>query len=98
MSNYKNHWTNERVEIKIGKLDEKTTYQIKDVEKIETSFGKRYVLVDDKNNKYWPNKAVEGFIHQHKDIKKFELITSEFKSFLNKKGEEINYLDVSINF
>ena len=46
MSNYKNHWTNERVEIKIGKLDEKTTYQIKDVEKIETSFGKRYVLVD----------------------------------------------------
>ena len=98
MSIYKNHWTNEKLEIRIGKLEEKTTYQIKNIEKIETSFGKRYVLVDNDNNKYWPNKAVEGFIHQHKDIKQFELITSEFKSFLNKKGEEINYLDVSINF
>ena len=87
MSNYKNHWTNEKLDIRIGKLEEKTTYQIKNIEKIETSFGKRYVLVDNDNNKYWPNKAVERFIHQHKDIKQFELITSEFKSFLNKKGE-----------
>ena len=98
MSNYKNHWTNERTDIKIGKLNEETTYQIKNIEKIETSFGKRYILVDEENNKFWPNKAVESFIHQHKDVKQFELITSEFKSFLNKKGEEINYLDVNINY
>ena len=98
MSNYKNHWTNEKLDIRIGKLEEKTTYQIKNIEKIETSFGKRYVLVDNDNNKYWPNKAVEGFIHQHKDIKQFELITSEYKTFKNKKGEEIKYLTVDINY
>ena len=99
MSSYNNHWTNEKIESqKVEKLDENETYEIKNVEKIETSFGKRYVLIDKKDNRYWPNKSVEKFIHEHKDVTKFKLQTSEFKAFLNKKGEEINYLDVSINF
>ena len=96
---YKNHWTPEKPENpKIEKLDENMNYQIKDVEKIETSFGKRYVLVDEENAKYWPNKAVEEFIREHKKVKQFEVVTSEFKIFKNKKGEEIRYLDIDINF
>ena len=100
MSGYKNHWTNEKPETltKIDKFDENETYEIKNVEKIETSFGKRYVLIDKDNIRYWPNKAVEKFIHEHKDIKKFKLQTSEFKTFLNKKGEEIRFLDVDIYY
>ena len=100
MSRYNNHWTNEKPEqlTKVEKLDENETYEIKNVEKIETSFGKRYVLIDKADNRYWPNKSVEKFIHEHKDIKKFKLQTSEFKSFLNKKGEEIRFLDVDIYY
>ena len=50
---YKNHWTLEKPENpKIEKLDENMNYQIKDVEKIETSFGKRYVLVDEENERF----------------------------------------------
>jgi hypothetical protein len=100
MSRYNNHWTNEKPEqlTKVEKLDENETYEIKNVEKIETSFGKRYVLIDKEDNRYWPNKSIEKFIHEHKDIKKFKLQTSEFKSFLNKKGEEIRFLDVDIYY
>ena len=100
MSGYKNHWTNEKPETltKIDKFDENETYEIKNVEIIETSFGKRYVLIDKDNIRYRPNKAVEKFIHEHKDIKKFKLQTSEFKTFLNKKGEEIRFLDVDIYY
>ena len=54
MSSYNNHWTNEKTESqKVEKLDENETYEIKNVEKIETSFGKRYVLIDKQNNRYW---------------------------------------------
>ena len=100
MSEFKNHWSNEKPEqlTKIEKLYEETEYNIKNVEKIETTFGKRYVLINEDDVRYWPNKAVEKFIHEHKDIKQFKIKTSEFKTFTNKKGEEINYLDVSINF
>ena len=100
MSSYNNHWTNEKSESqqRVEKLDENETYEIKNVEKIETSFGKRYVLIDKKDNRYWPNKSVEKFIHEHKDVKKFKLQTSEFKAFLNKKGEEIRFLDVDIYY
>ena len=100
MSRYNNHWTNEKAELqtRVEKLNESETYEIKNVEKIETSFGKRYILIDKEDNRYWPNKSVEKFIHEHKDIKKFKLQTSEFKSFLNKKGEEIRFLDVDIYY
>ena len=100
MSRYNNHWTNEKPELqtRVEKLNESETYEIKNVEKIETSFGKRYILIDKEDNRYWPNKSVEKFIHEHKDIKKFKLQTSEFKSFLNKKGEEIRFLDVDIYY
>ena len=96
---FKNKKKKKKVENpKIGKLDENMNYQIKNVEKIETSFGKRYVLVNEDNTKYWPNKSIEQFIREHKDVKEFEIITSEFKTFKNKKGEEIRYLDVDINY
>ena len=100
MSRYNNHWTNEKAELqtRVEKLNESETYEIKNVEKIETSFGKRYILIDKEDNRYWHNKSVEKFIHEHKDIKKFKLQTSEFKSFLNKKGEEIRFLDVDIYY
>jgi len=100
MSEFKNHWSNEKPEqlTKIEKLYEETEYNIKNVEKIETSFGKRYVLVDEDDTKYWPNKAVEKFIHEHKNIKQFKIKTSEFKTFENKKGEKIRFLDVDIYF
>ena len=47
---------------------------------------------------FWPNKSIEQFIREHKDVKQFEINTSEFKTFKNKKGEEIRYLDVDINY
>ena len=96
---FKNHWSSAKESNnQINKLEENTTYNIKDVEKIQTSFGKRYVLIDEEDNKWWPNKSVEQFIHEHKSTKKFKLITSEFKTFKNKKGEDIIYLDVDIDF
>ena len=45
------------------------------IDKIKEFNPKGIVLVDDENNKFWPNKAVESFIHQHKYVKQFELIT-----------------------
>ena len=38
---------------------------IVDVQKLQTSFGKKYVLIDDSNNKYWTK--VDEFIKEHKD-------------------------------
>ena len=66
--------------------------------KLQTSFGKKYVLIDDSNNRYWTNNKVDEFIKSHKDIKRFQLITSEFKTFKNKKGNEIKYLTNDIDF
>ena len=100
MTKYSNHWTNEKAELqsRVEKLDENEIYEIKNVEKIETSFGKRYILIDKEDNRYWPNKSIEKFIHEHKEIKQFKLKTSEFKSFTNKKGEEIRFLDIDIYY
>ena len=98
MSSYNNHWTSAKESNnQINKLDEKHTYQIVDVQKLQTSFGKKYVLIDDSNARYWTNNKVDEFIKAHKDIKQFQLITSEFKSFKNKKGDEIKYLSIDID-
>ena len=78
---FKNHWTSENKETKINKLDAGIIYNIVDVQKIETSFGKKYVIIDETKNKYWPNKKLEEFIKSHKDIKKFQLTTSKLKRF-----------------
>ena len=99
MSSYNNHWSSAKESNnQINKLDEKHIYQIVDVQKLQTSFGKKYVLIDDSNNRYWTNNKVDEFIKAHKDIKQFQLITSEFKSFKNKNGNEIRYLTIDINF
>ena len=45
MSNYKNHWTNEKLDIRIGKLEEKTTYQIKNIEKLKHHLEKDMFLL-----------------------------------------------------
>ena len=71
---------------------------IVDVQKLQTSFGKKYVLIDDSNNRYWTNNKVDEFIKTHKDIKRFQLITSEFKTFKSKNGNEIRYLTIDIDF
>ena len=99
MSNYNNHWSSAKESNnQINKLDEKHVYQIVDVQKLQTSFGKKYVLVDDSNSRYWTNNKVDEFIKEHKDIKRFQLITSEYKTFKNKKGDEIRYLTVDIDY
>ena len=99
MSTYNNHWTSAKESNnQINKLDEKHFYMIVNVEKLQTSFGKKYVLIDDSNNRYWTNNKVHEFIKAHKDIKQFQLITSEFKSFKNKNGNEIRYLTIDIDF
>jgi len=99
MSSYSNHWSSAKESNnQINKLDENMTYQIKDVQKIQTSFGKKYVLIDNEDNKYWTIKKIDEFIKEHKQIKQFELTTSEYKTFKNKKGEEIRYLTIDINY
>ena len=96
---YTKHWSSENNNSnKIQKLEENKTYKIKDVVPLQTSFGKKYVLVDEMGCKYWTNNKIDEFIKAHKDIKRFQLITSEFKTFKNKKGETIKYLTVDINF
>ena len=41
MSSYSNHWSSaSESKNQIRKLDEKQTYEIKDVEKLKTAFGK----------------------------------------------------------
>jgi hypothetical protein len=91
------HWSSESKK-QISKLAENKTLNIVNVEKIQTSFGKKYIVVDDANNKYWTNSKLDSFIKEHKDVKKFVLKTSELKSFNNKKGEKICYLDIDIDF
>lgn len=98
MSSYKNHWTSENKETRINKLEESLIYNIVDVQKIETSFGKKYIIIDEEDNRYWPNKKLEEFIKSHKDVKKFQLTTSELKDFKNKKGDVINFLEISIDY
>ena len=71
---------------------------ITNVQNLQTSFGKKYVLIDDSNNRYWTNNKVDEFIKTHKDIKRFQLITSEFKTFKSKNGNEIRYLTIGIDY
>ena len=97
MSKYQNHWSS-KSDSTINKLDEGLTYNIINVEKINTNFGKKYVLVDDEGNKYWTNNKVDEFIKEHKEVKQFELTTSDYKTFKNKKGEEIKFLMIDINY
>ena len=97
MSKYQNHWSS-KSDSTINKLDEGLTYNIVNVEKINTNFGKKYVLVDDEVNKYWTNNKVDEFIKEHKEVKQFELTTSDYKTFKNKKGEEIKFLMIDINY
>ena len=50
MSSYNNHWSSAKESNnQINKLDEKHIYMIVDVQKFQTSFGKKYVLIDDSN-------------------------------------------------
>ncbi len=99
MSSYNNHWTSAKESNnQINKLDEKHIYQIVDVQKLQTSFGKKYVLVDDSNSRYWTNNKVDEFIKEYKDIKGFQLILSEIKTFKNKKNDEIRYLNIEMNY
>ena len=71
---------------------------IVDVQKLQTSYGKKYVLVDDSNSRYWTNNKVDEFIKTHKENQIFHLITSEFKTFKSKRGNEIRYLSIDIDY
>lgn len=44
------------------------------------------------------DNKIDEFIKANKQVKQFELITSEFKIFTNKKGEAVRYLSVDINY
>ena len=99
MSEYKNHWNSgNNTKNQITKLDESQIYKIKDVEKLQISFDKKYVLVDEDSNRYWTNNKIDEFIKEHKQNKQFELMTSEYKTFKNKKGDEIKFLTIDINY
>ena len=77
MSSYNNHWSSAKESNnQINKLDEKHIYMIVDVQKLQTSFGKKYELVDD--SRQWTNNKEDEFIKAHKYIKQFQLIESEF--------------------
>ena len=70
MSSYNNHWSSAKESNnQINKLDEKHIYMIVDVQKLQTSFGKKYVLIDDSNNRYWTNNEVDEFIKNTKILK-----------------------------
>ena len=99
MSGYKNHWSSEKqTKNQINRLEEKQTYNIKDVEKIKTSYGEKNILIDENNNRYWTLNKIDEFIKQNKEIKQFELITSEYKTFKNDLGQTIKYLSININY
>ena len=99
MSGYKNHWSSEKqTKNQINRLEEKQTYNIKDVEKIKTSYGEKNILIDINNNRYWTINKIDEFIKQNKEIKQFELITSEYKTFKNDLGQTIKYLSININY
>ncbi len=99
MEKFNNHWSSAKEsKNQISKLSESLIYNIKDVEKLQTSFGKKYVLIDDNDNRYWTINKIDEFIKANKQVKQFELITSEFKIFTNNKGEAIKYLSVDINY
>ena len=99
MEKFNNHWSSAKEsKNQISKLSESLIYNIKDVQKLQTAYGKKYVLIDEEGNKYWTINKIDEFIKEHKDVKQFELITSEYKTFKNKKGDEIRYLTVDINY
>ena len=99
-SSFGNHWSSDsdNSSNRVNKLDERHIYMITDVQKLQTSFGKKYVLIDEVGSKYWTNNKIDEFIKAHKYIKRFQLITSEYKTFKNKKGDVIKYLSIDINY
>ena len=44
------------------------------------------------------DNKIDEFIKANKQVKQFELITSEYKTFKNKKGDEIKFLSIDINY
>ena len=99
MSSYNNHWSSAKESNnQINKLDEKHVYHIVDVQKLQTQFGKKYELIDESNSRYWTYNKVDEFIKEPKDIKRFQLITSEFKTLKSKNGNEIRYLTIDIDY
>ena len=98
-TSFDNHWSSDSDNSsRINKLDERHIYMITEVQKLQTSFGKKYVLIDEVCAKYWTNNKIDEFIKAHKDIKRLQLITSEYKTFKNKKGDVIKYLSIDINY
>ena len=75
MSEYKNHWSSSSEnKNQIKKLDEKQTYNIVDVDKVKTLFGKKYVLIDDNDNRYWTINKIDEFIRKYKQVKNESII------------------------
>ncbi len=66
-------------------MAEKHIFMIVDVQKLQTSFGKKYVLIDDSNNRYWTNNKVDEFIKAHKDIKDSSQLHLNLKRSRTKK-------------
>ena len=93
------HWSSAKESnVHISKLFENHVFEIIDVQKIQTPFGKKYIVIDNENERFWTNTKLESFIKEHEDVKKFTLTTSCTKSFINKKGQKIEYLDIEIDY
>ena len=70
MSSYNNHWSSANESSnQISKLAEKHIYMITDVQKLQTSFGKKFVLVDEDDNQYWTNNQVNEFLKENRKVK-----------------------------
>ena len=71
--------------------------------KVETKYGKTYIMMDENLNEYWANKKISTFIKQNKiplsNCGKilFKIRTGDYKTFTNESGEEITFLTLNIS-
>ena len=80
------------------KLQPNHIYEIIEVNSIKTKYGYKSILVDDSGVEYWPNKKVEDFLAQNRNVTRFTLITSHEKEFTDKNKNIIKYFDVDIKY
>ena len=77
----------------INKLAENHEYTIKKYYEVNTKFGPSYILIDNKDNKYWGNKSINEFLTTKPQP--FKLKTYIYNEFTNEYGEDVKYLTLS---
>jgi len=82
------HITSEDIYPKIEKIEPNKVYNIIKKRVLNTKYGAKTVLVDDKNKSYWVPSNMMKVLILHPQLKKFKLTTKDLKTYNSNKGNE----------